>query len=255
MTFGVPHIGTRLRGRAVFSLFHPKKKLNLLEIGCGSSYFSYELQKRGHDVTSLDSLTGITKKDLTDLKTIFGKGGKTFNFVDGRATRLPFPDRSFDAVFIIDVIEHVPDQNKVMKEIFRVLKPDGFFIASTPAKGFHRGMFKRFFRFLHQHTFLRRIPIWYTTQLYPETHMKSEGHLREYSLEEWESLCSKHGFILEDWKREYVFFGAFFIELYHTFTFVDRYGNYIFPFLYPLTFIDYLLPFRGTGIALRARKL
>ncbi len=252
---GVPHVGTRLRGRAVFALFpRTKKQLKILEIGCGSAYFSYELQKRGHSVTSLDSLTGISRQDLNSIKTIFSKGGQTFQFIEGTATRLPFPKNSFDAIFIIDVIEHIQEENKVMQEIHRVLKPGGFFIASTPALGFHRGRFKRFFRYLHQHTFFRRLPFWDTIQLYPETHMKSEGHVREYSLEKWRALCKKHHFSLEDYTYEYKFFGAFFVELYHTFSFVDRYGNYLFFLFYPWTFLDAFLPIRGTGIAICAKK-
>ena len=84
--------------------------------------------------------------------------------------------------------------------------------------------------------------------------MKSEGHVREYTLTHWKQLCKKHGFIVEAWEYEYKFFGAFFVELYHTFTFFDRYGNYIFPLIYPLTLLDYLLPLKGTGIAIRSRK-
>ncbi len=253
-TVGFPHVGTRLRGRAVFRLFPRTPSLRILEIGCGSSVFSYELQKRGHLVTSLDSLSGISKKDINKFRTIFEKGGYSFNFVEGTATKLPFPDRSFDAVFIIDVIEHVRDEHRVMEEMHRVLKPGGFFLASTPAVGFHRGMFKRFFRYLHQHTWLSRLPVWDRIQLYPKTHMKSEGHLREYSLERWRELCTQHGFSVEEWEYEYKFFGAFFVELYHTFPFVDRYGNWLFPLMYPFTLLDAFLPLKGTGIAIRARR-
>lgn len=249
-------MGTRLRGRAVFSLFpHSKKPLCILDIGCGAAYFSYELQKHGHHVTSLDSLKGMNKEDIKKFETIFKKGGQTFHFVEGNATHLPFPEKSFDVIIIADVIEHIDDEDKVMKEIRRVLKPQGYFIASTPATGFHRGKFKRFFRFLHQHTFLRTLPFWDTVQLYPESHMKSEGHLREYSLAYWKLLCKQHHFSLEDWTYEYKLFSAFFVELYHTFAFIDRYGNYLFPFMYPFTFLDSLLPIKGTGIAIRARKI
>ena len=254
-TFGVPHVGMRVRGRAVLSVFPQKTSLRILDVGSGATYFSYELQKRGHHVTSLDSLRGVSEGDIEKFKTIFKKGGQTLHFVEGNATHLPFPKESFDAIIIADVIEHIEDEDKVMKEMHRVLKPGGFFIASTPTLGFHSGRFKRFFRFLHQHTFLKRLPLWDTVQLYPKSHMKSEGHVREYSLQHWKNLCARHHFRLRDWTYEYKFFGAFFVELYHTFTFVDRYGNYLFPFMYPFTFIDSLLPIKGTGIALVAYKL
>lgn len=254
-TFGFPHVGTRIRGRAVFRVFPNLQHLKILDIGCGSGVFSYELAKRGHHVVSLDSLAGITQHDVHHLKKIFKKGGYDFRFVRGTATKLPFLDSSFDAVVIADVIEHIIDEDTVMKEIHRVLKPDGFFIASTPLFGFHRGKFKGFFRFLHRYTFLKHLPLWDTVQLYPASHMKSEGHVREYTLEHWKKLCTKHGFVLEAHDYEYKLFGAFFVELYHTFTFVDHYGNYFFPFFYPFTLLDYFLPIKGTGIAVRAHRL
>jgi ubiquinone/menaquinone biosynthesis C-methylase UbiE len=252
--FGVPHVGTKIRGNAVFKLLTETRPLSILDIGCGSSYFSYELQKRGHTVTSLDSLTGITRKDVQKFATIFRKGGMKFNFVEGSATKLPFPKASFDAVLIIDVIEHIKDEDKVMEEIHRVLKPSGFFLASTPSLGFHSGKFKKFFRYIHQHTFLRKLSIWDEIQLYPKSHMESEGHFREYSGASWKRLCNKHGFSLESSEQEYKFFGAFFVELYHTFPFVDRYGNYLFFFFYPFVLLDTFIPLRGTGIAIRGRK-
>jgi SAM-dependent methyltransferase len=47
-------------------------------------------------------------------------------FVVGSATELPFPDDSFDAVWTIDVLEHVPQPEKALSEIRRVLRPDGY---------------------------------------------------------------------------------------------------------------------------------
>lgn len=48
-------------------------------------------------------------------------------FVLGSATELPFPDDSFDAVWMIDVLEHVPQPEKALSEIRRVLRSDGYF--------------------------------------------------------------------------------------------------------------------------------
>ncbi|MDB5413564.1 MAG: Methyltransferase domain protein [Rubritepida sp.] len=45
---------------------------------------------------------------------------------------LPFPAASFDAVFVESVLEHVCDPQRVVAEVLRVLRPDGFVYAETP---------------------------------------------------------------------------------------------------------------------------
>lgn len=50
------------------------------------------------------------------------------------AFRIPFPDCSFDFVFADNVLEHLEGPGDVLKEIVRVLKPGGAFIAKTPGK-------------------------------------------------------------------------------------------------------------------------
>jgi SAM-dependent methyltransferase len=50
----------------------------------------------------------------------------------GNATDLMFEDESFDAVTMFDLLEHVPDDRKAVLEAFRVLRPGGFLLVSTP---------------------------------------------------------------------------------------------------------------------------
>ncbi len=47
-------------------------------------------------------------------------------------TSLPFPDNSFDVVFCNHVLEHIPDDQKAMRELFRVMKPGGWGIFQVP---------------------------------------------------------------------------------------------------------------------------
>ncbi len=54
------------------------------------------------------------------------------NKLRGDIQRLPFPDESFDLVTANVVVEHVPDPQKLLREIHRVLRPGGKFLFHTP---------------------------------------------------------------------------------------------------------------------------
>jgi len=47
-------------------------------------------------------------------------------------TQLSFPDRVFDVVTTNEVLEHVPDLDKALREVSRVLKPGGWHIGTHP---------------------------------------------------------------------------------------------------------------------------
>src|SRR5262249_26668166 len=59
---------------------------------------------------------------------------KTIRFVAGDAGALPFCDHSIDTIISLEAIEHVPDAEKVLMEMARVLRAEGLLIISTPNK-------------------------------------------------------------------------------------------------------------------------
>lgn len=52
--------------------------------------------------------------------------------VRGDITALPFSNESFDVIYCSHVLEHIPDDRKAMKELFRVLKQGGWFLPDVP---------------------------------------------------------------------------------------------------------------------------
>jgi ubiquinone/menaquinone biosynthesis C-methylase UbiE len=59
----------------------------------------------------------------------------TLSFEACSLEKTPYANESFDAVTLIDVLEHVADEQATLNELFRVLKPGGCLIITTPHKG------------------------------------------------------------------------------------------------------------------------
>jgi ubiquinone/menaquinone biosynthesis C-methylase UbiE len=103
---------------ADFTAFKGKK---VLEIGCGIGSDAEQFAKAGAIYTGVDlteSAVSITKERFE----IFGLSG-LIRKADAEA--LPFDDNSFDHVYSFGVIHHSPNPEKIVSEIYRVLKPGG----------------------------------------------------------------------------------------------------------------------------------
>jgi len=112
----------RLVGEAIFDTAN-----RALEVGCGSGVISKAL----HEV-SIGKLE-VHAVDVTDNRV--ETTGYAFQKVSG--TDLPYPDGSFDIVITNHVIEHVggrSDQANHLKELKRVLKPNGVIYFAMPNK-------------------------------------------------------------------------------------------------------------------------
>ena len=94
----------------------------VLDVGCNSGEFLKLLQEKGCDAVGVD----ISEPLLEIAK------GKGLNVIKADAETLPFPDQSFDVVILREVLVHLHDPVKALKEIKRVLKPSGFLLGSAP---------------------------------------------------------------------------------------------------------------------------
>ncbi|MBD2089460.1 class I SAM-dependent methyltransferase [Microcoleus sp. FACHB-1515] len=95
----------------------------ILEVGGGPSGLTAMLYPQAH-ITNLDLNPEYAAAPCNQQPQV--------KFVCGDATALPFGDRSFDAVTMFDVLEHIPDHHQAIAEVKRVLKPGGFLLVSTP---------------------------------------------------------------------------------------------------------------------------
>ena len=105
---------------------------SILDLGCGDGSLTYLIAKKGGIVTGVDNNELGIKFAEENLQNIKNYGNLIYNFIVASAYEVPFPDDSFDVVVCCEVIEHVHDPEKLIREAHRVLKPSGKFILTTP---------------------------------------------------------------------------------------------------------------------------
>jgi len=100
----------------------------LLDLGCGAGRHAFEAARRGARVVAVDA-------DAVELKDVAGAlaGEEHAWAVNGDGCRLPFADASFERVIAAEVLEHVPDDERAMAELARVLRPGGTMAVTVPA--------------------------------------------------------------------------------------------------------------------------
>lgn len=104
------------------------KNATFLDAGCGSGAHSLRLAKRGFHVLAIDFSESILKTAELNLKS----RGMTDNIKLQRENilSLSFPDRTFDYILCWGVLMHIPDVERAISEIDRVLKKGGFLVIS-----------------------------------------------------------------------------------------------------------------------------
>ncbi|MFH0839256.1 MAG: class I SAM-dependent methyltransferase [Candidatus Omnitrophota bacterium] len=98
-------------------------KGRLLDVGCAAGYFLYVAQKKGWQIEGVEMSRAIAKEAEQLL-------GTTVRL--GTVEESEFPSSYFDAVSMFDVIEHLPEPAKTLREIQRILKPGGILALNFP---------------------------------------------------------------------------------------------------------------------------
>lgn len=104
------------------------KQLRILEVGCGPAVVSNEILDMGHSLYGIDISEKMVK--LAKLNVSKNRCSKKARFKRGDIESLDFPDSFFDCVIAIGVLPYLKDDKKALKEIHRVLKPEGIAVVS-----------------------------------------------------------------------------------------------------------------------------
>lgn len=105
---------------------HTVEQKNILDVGCGTGANMDFLKQKGFQVKGID----MSEEALKFCKE------KGLDVQLGLAGNIPFRENNFDIVIACDVLEHIKNDVEAIKEIARVLKKNGLFIATVPAHQF-----------------------------------------------------------------------------------------------------------------------
>lgn len=166
----------RRRFEEVGRLVEPKGG-GVLDVGCADGVFSKVIL----DKSKADRLIGIDiLKSSVDWANKHWRKNKRMKFRVGDAHRLEFKSGIFDALFCLEVLEHVHHPEKVLKEFKRVLKKGGYGIFLVPSD-----------------SLLFRIVWFLWLNFYPRGWVWRETHIQTYRNNFLPGLCEKVGFKVE----------------------------------------------------------
>ncbi len=99
----------------------------LLDVGCSNGKLVSWARSKCASAVGID----VDHRMLRQARADLPEG----EFLLGSAGDLPFEDQTFSVVTMLDVLEHVPDPISSLREVERVLRPNGRLILSVPHKG------------------------------------------------------------------------------------------------------------------------
>jgi len=148
-----------------YNLLKIKESEHVLDIGCGEGRHSWQACKESNClIYALDIEEANLKKAgaMLHLMDQQGESKGRWLTVRGEIQNLPFESATFDKIICSEVMEHIPDEQRGIKEMARVLKDNGILAISVP-------------------TYLQETICWKLSRDY---HHKPGGHIRIYKTRE-----------------------------------------------------------------------
>jgi ubiquinone/menaquinone biosynthesis C-methylase UbiE len=164
----------------------------ILDVGCGTGHLACELARRGYQTWGTDIAEAMVQyaRDHYDPD----------RFRVGDIEKMDFPDNTFDGIMCLGVVEYLSSDEKALHEMWRVLKPGGYAVITTPSSicpffYFDRGLVRLRFTLRPLITLVRAI----IGKKRPPGRVFPEVKHRRYYKPRWEKLMRSYGLELEDW--------------------------------------------------------
>ncbi|MFC2130181.1 methyltransferase domain-containing protein [Bacteroidota bacterium] len=234
---------------------------NLLDGGCSYGYgtrFLAEKSKNTYAIDVNETHIEVASKRYTDI-----------NFKTGILENTEYSDNFFDYIVLNDVLEHTTDKIQTLQEMYRILKPGGTIIISTP----HKGMFAFIDPYNYGYNLRKFIP-WLYKGLYKIIRLIKEGkipgefnpkHIEKhwhYSIKDFRNMLDSTGFN-DNYRIEKTFRSGLFMEVLVmnlesilNIFFKQRISQFLLKPLSWLAEIDYWIPYGilSYNIAVKIKK-
>ena len=163
----------------------------VLDYGCGDGFFAATVfGKRKIDI-------GLDLKNSRAQEAKQNRIYKKVVYYDGR--KIPFPDNYFSTIIANCVFEHLPNLQSSLKELNRVLKPDGYLLTTVMNNKWNNYLFgKKFFG-----------------KKYCNFMKNNQQHINLFSTQKWNIIFNKNGFTIykqSDYLKKY---SASWLDIFH----------------------------------------
>lgn len=142
----------------------------VLDAGCGAGHTSFAVAPHSQQVTAFDLTAGMLAQVM---RQSIEKGLDNIQTRQGDVEAMPFEDNQFHIVVSRYSAHHWPHPQQALREIRRVLKPDGRFILSDVIASEEPAL----------DTFLQTLEL-----------LRDRSHIRDHRISQWQTLLTDVGF-------------------------------------------------------------
>jgi len=206
-----------IEGYTFFHPYIPKQTESILEVGTGSGRYAVAFARDFPEARVV--ATDIVQSSLSlveELGRVVGVKNLSVHHEDAEA--LSYEDNSFDVVFSDAVLQHVPNEEKMVSEMARVAKPGGMvIISSVNARSLHFVV-----RFIRERIFRQRYS-YGIERMYTKTRLQELAKRAGLTVETISGFYPAYGiYRLKNYWRGYAAIGR---ALNRITRFVDRYTH------------------------------